>query len=363
MTTTNLILNNGATSNVPVTCTGITFEVDSKLSVNASVVFPLEVAVGSFETVGIDFDETLWTGDYTEQITIVTAGGDNDIVHTVNIVDTSTAPIAITDFEAIGGLGQVLFAWTDSVATPAPIYNIFEDEILIAADVDQTYIRTIAAGAYVYRVEASNINGDVPSNSNLGISASLPTAIADFAATDDEVGQITMSFTASTGFPTPRHTLYEDTIEVATNIPDGYIHIVADSTHNYYVIASNGAGVETSNDDDGTSLSGAPTLTPPSAITDFAASDYGVGNITMTWTNATGNPLPTYALFENNTAVVGAEDITDGYVHTVATGTYTYRVDAINSEGTEPSNDNDGTSTDGSGTLLVQITGSLTGEV
>ena len=74
MITTNLTLTNGETSEVPVQVTGITFEVDSKLAVNPSVVFPLTVAINSSEIVGIDFDETLHTGDYTESITINTLG-------------------------------------------------------------------------------------------------------------------------------------------------------------------------------------------------------------------------------------------------------------------------------------------------
>ena len=363
MITRNLTLTNGVTSETPITVSGITFQVDTKLAVNPATTFPFTVEVGSFMVVGIDFDDTVYSGDYTESLTVNTLSGRYDIVHDVTIDDLSEVPSIIDDFEAISGLGEVTFSWTNATGNPAPTYNIYEDNVEIATDVDQSYVRTIAVGAYVYRVEASNSRGQTQSNNNLGVSASLPTAIADFAASDDEVGQITMTFTPSMGTPSPRHTLYEDTIEIATNIPSGYIHTIAESTHNYYVIANNGAGTITSNDDDGTSVSGEPVLTPPSEITDFAASDYGVGNITMTWTDSIGNPIPTYALFENDIAVVGAEDISDGYVHTVAVGTYTYRVDALNSEGTEPSNDDDGTSTAGGSTLLVSLNGELTGEI
>ena len=90
MITTNLTLTNGVTSETPIRVVGITFEVDSKLAVNPSVVFPLDVAIDSSEIIGIDFDETLHTGDYTESITINTLGGRNDIVHAVTI-DDSTA--------------------------------------------------------------------------------------------------------------------------------------------------------------------------------------------------------------------------------------------------------------------------------
>jgi len=89
MITTDLTLTNGVTSETPIRVVGITFEVDSKLAVNPSVVFPLDVAIDSSEIIGIDFDETLYTGDYTESITINTLGGRNDIVHSVTIDDTT----------------------------------------------------------------------------------------------------------------------------------------------------------------------------------------------------------------------------------------------------------------------------------
>ena len=91
MITTNLTLTNGATSEVPIQVTGITFEVDSKLAVNPSVVFPLTVAIDSSEIIGIDFDETLLMGDFIESLTINTLGGRHDIVHSITIDDlTST---------------------------------------------------------------------------------------------------------------------------------------------------------------------------------------------------------------------------------------------------------------------------------
>jgi len=94
MITTNLTLTNGVTSETPIRVVGITFEVDSKLAVNPSVVFPLDVAIDSSEIIGIDFDETLYTGDYTESITINTLGGRHDIVHSVTIDDISIIPDA-----------------------------------------------------------------------------------------------------------------------------------------------------------------------------------------------------------------------------------------------------------------------------
>ncbi len=89
MITTNLTLTNGVTSETPVVVTGITFEVDSKLAVNPATTFPFTVAIDSSVVVGIDLDETVNTGDYTESLTINTLGGNHDIVHAVTIDDST----------------------------------------------------------------------------------------------------------------------------------------------------------------------------------------------------------------------------------------------------------------------------------
>ncbi len=89
MITTNLTLTNGVTSETPVVVTGITFEAGTKLAVNPATTFPFTMAIDSSVVVGIDFDETINTGNSIEEITINTLGNRYDIVHTVNIVDTT----------------------------------------------------------------------------------------------------------------------------------------------------------------------------------------------------------------------------------------------------------------------------------
>ncbi len=518
MITTNLTLTNGPTSDVPMEVVGVTFEVDTKLTINPAAVFPFTVAIDSSEVVGIDFDETLYTGDHTESITINTRNPRYNIVHTVSIDDTSVAPTAVTDLEATDDeIGQITITFTNATGTPAPTYNLMEDGIEVATGIVSGHVRIVVAGDYeysvvsvnvagseessvtegkslpplslpvaitdfdasddeyeqvtitftpavgnpvptqdlyeddisivtgvasgythdvsagtrTYKVVSTNSEGDVDSNEDDGISlvalsppsaindfvatgdvgfmtatwtdatgnpiptyelyeddvlfqavavkdtayattagihsyyvkatnsessvdsntnaalvSEAPSAILDFEATDDEEGQIVMTFTPATGVPTPRHNLFEGGVEIAQNIPDGYIHIIEDATNTYRVDAINIADTIPSNDDSGTSLVGAPPLTAPSEILDFEASDSDELTITMNFTNSTGNPAPTHALIEDDVAVVGAENITDGYVHTPSVvGTYTYRIDAINSEGTQPSNDNDGTCT------------------
>lgn len=363
MITTDLTLINGQTSSENIDVLGVTFQIGTKLTVNSGVVFPFTIAIGSSSVISIDFDDTLYSGDFIELITINTQDGKYDLVHDVTIKDIASVPSQVIDFEAINGSGQVTFNWSDAIGNPTPTYDIFEDGISIASDVDQTYVRTVVAGVRAYRVDAVSTSGRTASNGNVGISTDAPSDILDFNATDDETGQITMTFTPSTGYPVPRHRLFEDSVEVvgADNIASGYIHILTSGTHSYRVEAYNGVGDPIpSNPDNGTAIDGTPALTPPSEIIDFAASDFDVGSITMTFTDSIGNPIPTYNLFENNIEV--ATGVSDGHVHDVVAGTYTYRVDAINSEGTQPSNDEDGTSAEYVGLpKLVSITGELTG--
>ncbi len=96
MITTNLTLTNGPTSDVPMEVVGVTFEVDTKLTINPAVTFPFTVAIDSSEVVGIDFDETLYTGDHTESITINTRNPRYNIVHTVSVVDISAPAVDFT---------------------------------------------------------------------------------------------------------------------------------------------------------------------------------------------------------------------------------------------------------------------------
>ncbi len=78
----------------------------------------------------------------------------------------------------------------------------------------------------------------------------------------------------------------------------------------------------------------------PTYITDFAATDTQTGQITFTWTNATGTPTPTYDLW--NSAGLVQIGVTSGYILSV-NGTDDYFVKAINTVGIKDSNIDSGT--------------------
>ena len=78
----------------------------------------------------------------------------------------------------------------------------------------------------------------------------LPSAITDFNATDDEVGQVTMTWTNVPGVYS--YDLYETGILVESNVASGHIHTTAVSIRDYFVRAIGSNGYTDSNTDSGT---------------------------------------------------------------------------------------------------------------
>jgi len=95
----------------------------------------------------------------------------------------------------------------------------------------------------------------------------------------------------------------------------------------------------------------------PSAITDFAASDDQEGQITVTFTPATGIPTPTHDLIRVSDGSVIASDISSGYVWTTSDCNVNLRVDAKNSVGTTPSNEDIGISVEPAGSIVFDVVG------
>lgn len=98
----------------------------------------------------------------------------------------------------------------------------------------------------------------------------------------------------------------------------------------------------------------------PDAPTGFNATDDQAGQVTVTFIPSTdpGVPACTYDLYENNVLV--ASSITSGYVHSVAAGTYDYKVKAVNIAGTVDSNVNSGLSKAAAGSQTFTSSGTFT---
>ena len=98
----------------------------------------------------------------------------------------------------------------------------------------------------------------------------------------------------------------------------------------------------------------------PSAITDFVASSSGTNSaVAVTFSNATGLPLPTYNLYQNDTLV--QSNIASGYVYTsVVSGNNTYRVEAVNTVATVASNNDTANVWTGGSSLNITSSRSVT---
>ena len=162
----------------------------------------------------------------------------------------------------------------------------------------------------------------------------IPDEIVNFAATDVEYNQITCTWSPATHAAS--YDLYMDSARVAIDVSSGFIysHI---GTAIFHVKAINTIGNTNSNQDSGTGLD---SLTAPSTILDFNATDILVDKVICSWSNASGNPTPIYNLNRGGANV--ATDITSPYTDTF-TGTADYYVEATNSEGSTNSNIDSGT--------------------
>lgn len=87
-----------------------------------------------------------------------------------------------------------------------------------------------------------------------------PNAPTNFIASDDRIGEVRVTFTASTLGTTPiSYDLYENGALVASNISSGYIRTVSAGARTYYVRAKNLVGYANSASDIGTSKSAGGT--------------------------------------------------------------------------------------------------------
>lgn len=82
---------------------------------------------------------------------------------------------------------------------------------------------------------------------------------------------------------------------------------------------------------------------PAEAITDFSASTLQVDQITVTFSNVDGKPLPTYDLVNDDTDEVLIKGVTSGQVYATEEVSIVMRIDAVNNAGTTPSNLSTGT--------------------
>ena len=167
------------------------------------------------------------------------------------------------------------------------------------------------------------------------------TAITDFKASDSRVREIKITFTDPNVNLPLSYDLYQNGILASEDVESGDIFDAVEGTDPYYVRAlyEGGHGIN-SNTNSGTALEGIA----PGPITDFEASDNQVFQVQCWWTNATGDPKPTYDLYEDGDIV--AQGVTSGHIQAAALGTRPWHVMAVNIMDSVKSNVDDGTAVD-----------------
>ncbi len=263
-----------------------------------------------------------------------------------------SAPGVITTLSASDNeFESVIIDFSEASGYPDPVYDLYEDTILIQSDITPPYVHAVIPGTRDYYVTATNSEGTTQSNTDAGTSMepSAPGEITDLEATDDEYNQITVTWTNSIGHPHPIHDIYQDDILIESGVSSPYVISILPGTYTYYVEANNGYGTVISNSDDGTSSSGIA----PGEITDFNATD-GEGHVDVSFSNATGEPAPTYDLYQDDSMVESG--ITSPHSHSVGNGTRDYYVKAINPSGEADSNENSAMSGDSPGSFTMSMT-------
>lgn len=162
--------------------------------------------------------------------------------------------------------------------------------------------------------------------------------IDDFSASEGLVGVLRVTWTDN-NYPLPiMYDLYENSVRIYTDIKSGDELDASSGTANYFVraIYEGGHGFN-SNEDSGTVLSGIA----PGTISNFSASTNQQLAIQFWWTNTTGDPTPTYDLYQSGSLL--RSNVVSGHKETMPAGSKSFYVRAKNGEGYANSNSATGT--------------------
>lgn len=229
-------------------------------------------------------------------------------------------------------------------STDGASYSIEKDVTGTSTEVDSA-----ACANVYYKVSAVLADGTEGSQSSaaLGFAMCAPSVPGGLGATQDEMNQITVSWTASTGQGTITYNVYGSdtdagTYTLLTSSPVSNLSFVETGLGNgqtryYKVSAVNGAGESAQS----ASIAGKtlyecldPVPTSPASIT---ATDGQVNHITVTWEaseNAVGYRLYKAATIDGSYTQVGSDTSSLTLVDTVATGAvFYYKVSAYNNCG------------------------------
>ncbi len=163
----------------------------------------------------------------------------------------------ITDFNATDGDPTFVTAtWTEQDQATYNLHIVGHPTDDIVIGVTSPYVHDMQQDKHPYDfyVEATSLLGDtLDSNIDEGWADLGPQEILDFAATDDETSQITMTFSES-HVPGETYDLWDAQGLLEADISDGYVYLVSFGTDNYHIVSNLNGGEISSNIDSGTAI-------------------------------------------------------------------------------------------------------------
>lgn len=275
-----------------------------------------------------------------------------DEVLVVEAAPTGSAPAfttqpTATQTVATGGTATLTAAASGS---PTPTYQWYKNGSAISgwttASLSLAGV-TVNDTATYYVVATNSVGTATSSNSALTVTAALPTTVAPAIATQPTASQSVVaggsaSFNVSaTGTPTPTYQWRKNgsPISGATNTTFTLSSLTSGDSATYTVVATNSAGVATSNDAVLSVTATPPTSTAP-VITSQPVASQSVtagGTVTMS-VGASGSPAPTFQWRKNSVALTGATNASLSLALLTVNDSATYTVVVSNSAGAVTSN-------------------------
>jgi len=299
-------------------------------SVSGATSYKLKVDNGLFTDVG---------NITSKNITGLTPGSTHTyIVQAVNISGTSADSNTIS-FTLITGnptanaptdITNTSFTANWSAITGAASYKLFIDDVEAYSGTDLSFNKTGLSpnSSHSYYVKAVNASGTSPIGNNISLTLKTDAPVAS-AATSISDTSFTANWATVTG--ATGYNLFVDgtSVYTGTSTSANITGLTANSSHSYYVTATNAGGTSTNSNTINLTLNPATPVTPTAS----AATNITTTGFTANWATVTG--ATSYKLKVDSGSFTDIGNVTH-YDVTALTpaSTHTYTVQASNINGT-----------------------------
>ncbi|MCU0291423.1 MAG: PKD domain-containing protein, partial [Thermoanaerobaculaceae bacterium] len=319
-------------------CTGYASVIEGTCTLGCVTGFRFKSAGTKTVTLAISMDGTSYTTIASQQLTVNNTG-----TCPTSCTGPGT-PNASSPKNTTVPAGTVTFQWTTVSGTSPITYDVYVEFAKVCSSSGNSCTSTtqLAAGSYSWTVKASNACGSATSaqaSFTVGSACTMPTAPTNISPAHQATvpaGNVTFTWTASSGSPTPTYDLYVGLVKKASGLT-GTSHTTAVANGGPYpwlVTARNSCGSASST---ATNVTVGEPCVAPGQPTNPTPADNGVvppGNVTLTWAApATGNSL-TYDVYVGGVRLCQGITTRQCVVPSVTSGERTWYVKALNSCGT-----------------------------